>query len=172
MGNWIGRGRKARTCYGFDDIAIVPGGVTIDPNDVDISWMLGNFKFDIPILASAMDGVVDVHFATAMSKLGGIAVLNLEGIQTRYDDPSGVLSEIVKASPDEATNILQRIYEEPVKKELVCKRIKEIKDGGGIAAVSIIPQRVAEFGLFAQEAGADILVIQATVVTAKYISKA
>ena len=172
MGNWIGRGRKARTCYGFDDIAIVPGGVTIDPNDVDISWMLGNFKFDIPILASAMDGVVDVHFATAMSKLGGIAVLNLEGIQTRYDDPSGVLSEIVKASPDEATNILQRIYEEPVKKELVRKRIKEIKDGGGIAAVSIIPQRVAEFGLFAQEAGADILVIQATVVTAKYISKA
>ncbi|MEK7274731.1 MAG: GuaB3 family IMP dehydrogenase-related protein [Candidatus Desantisbacteria bacterium] len=172
MGNWIGRGRKARTCYGFDDIAIVPGGVTIDPNDVDISWMLGNLKLDIPILASAMDGVVDVRFATAMSKLGGIAVLNLEGIQTRYDDPSGVLSEIVKASPDEATNILQRIYEEPVKKELVRKRIKEIKDGGGIAAVSIIPQRVAEFGLFAQEAGADILVIQATVVTAKYISKA
>ncbi|MBI4777719.1 GuaB3 family IMP dehydrogenase-related protein [Candidatus Desantisbacteria bacterium] len=172
MGTWIGRGRKARTCYGFDDIAIVPGGVTIDPNDVDTSWLLGNLKFDIPILASAMDGVVDVHFATAMSKLGGIAVLNLEGIQTRYEDPSGALSEIVKASPDEATNILQRIYEEPVKKELVIKRIKEIKDGGGIAAVSVIPQRVAEFGLLAQEAGADILIIQATVVTAKYISKA
>ncbi|PIP41956.1 GuaB3 family IMP dehydrogenase-related protein, partial [Candidatus Desantisbacteria bacterium CG23_combo_of_CG06-09_8_20_14_all_40_23] len=172
MGAWIGRGRKARTCYGFDDIAIVPGCVSIDPEDVDTTWMLGNLKFDIPILASAMDGVVDVHFAIAMSRLGGVAVLNLEGIQTRYDDPSEALANIVKVSPDEATNVLQKIYEEPVKKELVIKRIKEIKDGGGVAAVSIIPQRIAEFGPIAQEAGADILVIQATVVTAKFISKA
>ncbi|MBI4752943.1 IMP dehydrogenase, partial [Candidatus Desantisbacteria bacterium] len=158
MGTWIGRGRKARTCYGFDDIAIVPGCVSIDPEDVDTTWRLGNLKFDIPVLASAMDGVVDVHFAIAMSRLGGVAVLNLEGIQTRYDDPSEALADIVKASPDEATNVLQKIYEEPVKKELVIKRIKELKDGGGIAAVSVIPQRVAEFGPIAQEAGADILV--------------
>jgi IMP dehydrogenase len=171
MGMWIGRGRKARVCYGFDEIALVPGTVTIDPEDVDISWKLGNFKFSIPILASAMDGVVDVNFAIKMSKLGGLAVLNLEGIQTRYDNPSEVLDKIISASPDEATNILQNIYKEPIKEELIIKRIKEIKEGGGVAAVSLIPQRVERFGMIAQEAGADILVVQATVVTARYISK-
>lgn len=172
MGLWIGRGRKARQCYGFDEIAIVPGSVTIDPDDVETHWKLSNLKFEIPVLAAAMDGVVDVDFAIEMSKLGGIGVLNLEGIQTRYVDPKSVIEKIVSASPEEATNILQEIYEkESIKEELIEKRIKEIKSAGAIAAVSSIPQRAERFAEIAQGAGADIFVIQSTVTTAKYISK-
>lgn len=172
MGLWIGRGRKARQCYGFDEIAIVPGSVTIDPDDVDTHWKLGDLKFEIPVLAAAMDGVVDVGFAIEMSKLGGIGVLNLEGIQTRYVDPKSAIEKIVSASPEEATNILQEIYEkESIKEELIEKRIKEIKSAGAIAVVSSIPQRAERFAEIAQGAGADIFVIQSTVTTAKYISK-
>lgn len=171
MGIWIGRGRKARRSYGFDEIALVPGNITIDPDDVNTSWQLGNLRFETPIIAAAMDGVVDVKFAVAMSKLGSFAVLNLEGIQTRYENPDEILEQIVKSSTEEATNILQRIYEEPIKEELIEKRIKEIKMAGGIAAVSSIPQKAEMFGPLSQKAGADIFVIQATVTTAKYISK-
>ncbi|MEW6606241.1 MAG: GuaB3 family IMP dehydrogenase-related protein [bacterium] len=171
MGLWIGRGRKARRCYGFDEIAIAPGVVTIDPDDVDIHFRLGNLKFEIPIIAAAMDGVVDVEFAIEMSKLGGLAVLNLEGIQTRYENPKSVIDKIVSAPPEEATNILQQIYEEPIKEELIEKRIKEIKSANAIAAVSSIPQRAERFAQIAQDAGADIFVVQSTVTTAKYISK-
>lgn len=172
MGLWIGRGRKARRCYGFDEIAIVPGVVTVDPNDVDIHFELCNLKFEIPIIAAAMDGVVDVEFAIEMSKLGGFGVLNLEGIQTRYEDPKGVIEKIISASKEEATNILQEIYEkEPIKEELIVKRIKEIKEAGAIAAVSSIPQRAERFAEIAQLAGADIFVVQSTVTTAKFISK-
>jgi len=172
MGMWVGRGRKARRCYGFDEIALVPGIVTIDPDDVDTHWELGNLKFEIPIIAAAMDGVMDVGFAIEMSKLGGFGVLNLEGIQTRYEKPKSVIEEIISASPEEATNILQQIYEkEPIKEELIEKRIKEIKKGGAVAAVSSIPQRAERFAQIAQEAGADIFVVQSTVTTSKYISK-
>ncbi|MEW6619784.1 MAG: GuaB3 family IMP dehydrogenase-related protein [bacterium] len=171
MGLWIGRGRKARRCYGFDEIAIAPGVVTIDPDDVDIHFRLGNLKFEIPIIAAAMDGVVDVEFAIEMSKLGGLAVLNLEGIQTRYGNPKSVIDKIVSVPPEEATNILQQIYEEPIKEELIEKRIKEIKSANAIAAVSSIPQRAERFAQIAQDAGADIFVVQSTVTTAKYISK-
>jgi len=172
MGMWVGRGRKARRCYGFDEIAIVPGMVTIDPDDVDTHWQLGDLKFEIPILAAAMDGIMDVGFAIEMSRLGGVGVLNLEGIQTRYEKPESVIEEIIAASPEEATNILQRIYEkEPIKEELIEKRIKEIKAGGAIAAVSSIPQRAEKFAQIALESGADIFVVQSTVTTSKYISK-
>lgn len=171
MGMFVGWGRKARRAYGFDEVALVPGKVTIDPNEIDISWQIGKFKFKIPIIASAMDGVVDTRFAIAMSKLGGLAVLNLEGIQTRYNEPQEIIDRIVAASPEEATKIIQGLYTQPIKKELITKRIKEIKSRGSIAAVSAIPQRAEEFGRIALKAGVDILIIQSTVITARYISK-
>jgi IMP dehydrogenase len=170
MGMWIGRGRKARICYGFDEIALVPGRITIDPNDVDVSWEIEGIKFGIPILAAAMDGVVDAKFAIEMGKLGGLAVLNLEGIQTRYENPQEVLERIAAATPDEATKLVQSIYTVPIKEELIARRIQEIKNAGVIAAVSAIPQRAERFGHIAQEAGAGIFVVQATVTTIKHFS--
>ncbi|HET9800903.1 MAG TPA: IMP dehydrogenase, partial [Chthoniobacterales bacterium] len=175
MGMWIGRNRKARVTYGFDEIALVPGRVTINPNEVDITFRLPRknsepLALKIPILASAMDGVVDVKFAVAMSKLGGLAVLNLEGVQTRYKNPQEVLQKVVETDKSEVTGLLQRIYQEPVHPDLIAARVKQIKDEGGIAAVSSIPQRAAEFGPIAQEAGADVYVIQSTVSTARHIS--
>jgi IMP dehydrogenase len=167
---WIGRNRKARVTYGFDDIALVPGDVTINPNEVDTSFQLGPHKIRVPILASAMDGVVDVRFAVEMGKLGGVAVLNLEGVQTRYENPEEVLDRIVNASKEEATHLLQRIYTEPVQEDLVAARVKEIKDAGVLCAVSSIPQRAERFGAIAQETGCDIFVVQSTVSTVRHIS--
>ncbi|PYK42463.1 MAG: GuaB3 family IMP dehydrogenase-related protein [Verrucomicrobia bacterium] len=175
MGMWIGRNRKARVTYGFDEIALVPGSITINPNEVDTTFRLPRretapLELKIPILASAMDGVVDVRFAVAMSKLGGLAVLNLEGVQTRYKNPSEVLEKIVQTDKNEITALLQKIYQEPVQPELIGARVRQIKDGGAIAAVSSIPQRAAEFGAIAQEAGADVFVVQSTVSTVRHIS--
>ena len=175
MGMWIGRNRKARVTYGFDEIALVPGRVTINPNEVDIAWRLPQRKgkpldFKIPILASAMDGVVDVGFAIEMSKLGGLAVLNLEGVQTRYKNPKEVLQKIIEADKAEITGLLQKIYQEPVQEDLIAARIRQIKDAGATAAVSSIPQRAAQFGAIAQEAGADVFVVQSTVSTVRHIS--
>ena len=140
MGMWIGRNRKARVTYGFDDIALVPGDITINPNEVDTTFQLGAHKIRVPILASAMDGVVDVKFAIAMGKLGGVAVLNLEGVQTRYKDPSEILDKIASATKEEATHLTQQVYTEPIKEELVAQRVKEIKAAGVLCAVSAIPQ--------------------------------
>jgi IMP dehydrogenase len=175
MGMWIGRNRKARVTYGFDEIALVPGSITINPNEVDTTFRLPRretapLELKIPILASAMDGVVDVRFAVEMSKLGGLAVLNLEGVQTRYKNPSEVLEKIVETDKNEITALLQKIYQEPVQPELIGARVRQIKDGGAIAAVSSIPQRAAEFGAIAQEAGADVFVVQSTVSTVRHIS--
>jgi IMP dehydrogenase len=172
---WIGRNRKARVTYGFDEIALVPGRITINPNEVDITWRLARrdaapLEFKIPILASAMDGVVDVRFAIAMGKLGGLAVLNLEGVQTRYKNPREVLQKIVDADKSDVTALLQKIYQEPVQEDLIAARIREIKDAGVPAAVSSIPQRAESFGRMAQEAGADIFVVQSTVSTVRHIS--
>lgn len=170
MGEWIGIGRKARRCYGFDEIALVPGETTLNPNEVDISWKIGEKRVEIPIIAAAMDGVVDCKFAISMSKLGGLGVLNLEGVQTRYEKPGEVLSEIAKATPEKATRLVQELYLEPIKEDLVAKRIIEIKDGGGTAIVSSIPQRAERFCQIAQEAGVDVFVVQSTVSTVKHIS--
>lgn len=170
MAEYIGIERKARRAYGFDEIALVPGLVAVDQDDVDISWRLGDLKFPVPILASAMDGVVDVRFAIAMGKIGGLAVLNLEGVQTRYENPDDVLARIVKATPEDATALVQEIYQEPIKENLISKRIRAIKAAGVHAAVSAIPQRAERFAQIAQEAGADIFVVQATVVTRRYSS--
>ena len=165
MGEWIGRGRKARRSYGFDEIALVPGRKTIDPEDVDISWEIGGQKYPAPIIAAAMDGVVDVRFAIEMGRLGGLAILNLEGVQTRYEKPDEVLEEIARAMPQQATELVQKLYLQPVKDELIFKRIKEIKDTGAPAVVSAIPQKAEPYAKIALEAGVDIFVVQATVTT-------
>src|ERR1043165_6934783 len=175
MGMWIGRNRKARVTYGIDEIALVPGRVTINPNEVDITFRVPRrdaepLEMKIPILASAMDGVVDVRFAVAMNKLGGLAVLNLEGVQTRYKNPPEVLQRIVEANKAEITHLLQKIYQEPVQEDLMRARNRQIKDSNAIAAVSSIPQRAREFGRIAQEAGADVFVVQSTVSTVHHIS--
>jgi IMP dehydrogenase len=172
---WIGRNRKARVTYGFDEIALVPGEVTINPNEVDTSFQIPRkdgsaITLKIPVIASAMDGVTDVRFCIEMGKLGGLGVINLEGVQTRYSNPSEVLAQIVKAGKEEATALIQRVYLEPIKEELISQRIQELKKAGVLAAVSSIPQKAGRFGAIAQEAGADIFVVQSTVSTVKHLS--
>ena len=170
MGMWVGRGRKARAAYGFDDIALVPGSLTINPSEVDISWDLCGHRFQIPIIAAAMDGVVSPRLAIEMGKHGGLAVLNLEGIFSRYENPDDVLDRITSASLEEATKIIQGIYSEPIKEDLIHKRISEIKKGGGPVVVSSIPQRAERFAKIAEEAGADFFVVQSTVTTARHVA--
>ncbi|MCK4772955.1 MAG: GuaB3 family IMP dehydrogenase-related protein [Candidatus Latescibacteria bacterium] len=170
MGMYLGIGRKARRCYGLDEVALVPGGVTLNPNETDTSWEFCGHHFPIPIIASAMDGVVDVKFAIAMGKLGGLAVLNSEGVQTRYEDPSEVLAEIAAATSEEATHLVQDLYTPPIQEKLVTRRVQEIKEGDVPAAVSAIPQRAEKFGKLAADAGADFFVVQSTVTTVRHIS--
>jgi IMP dehydrogenase len=168
----IGRGKKARRAYGFDDVAIVPSRRTRDPDDVDISWKLGDYRFELPLLASAMDGVVSPKTAKIVGKLGGLAVLNLEGIWTRYEDAEEQLERIAQLPKDAATREMQAIYQEPIKPELIRRRIEEIKaEPGVVAAASLTPQRVARYYELALEAGLDILVIQGTVVSAEHVSQ-
>src|SRR5438552_4017271 len=170
MGMWVGRGRKARAAYGFDDIALVPGVLSVNLNVVDISCYLCVRRFDMPIIAAATDGVVGPKLAIEMGRHGGLAVLNLEGIFARYARPEEVLDRIVSASAEEATKIIQSIYGEPIKEDLIHSRIEQIKKGGGTVVVSSIPQRAERFGQIAQEAGADIFVVQSTVTTARHIA--
>ncbi len=168
----IGRGKKARRAYGFDDVAIVPSRRTRDPDDVDISWKLGDYRFELPLLASAMDGVVSPETAKIVGKLGGLAVLNLEGIWTRFEDADAQLERIAQLPKDAATRAMQAIYQEPIKPELISQRIEEIKaEPGVVAAASLTPQRVARYYELALEAGLDILVIQGTVVSAEHVSQ-
>jgi IMP dehydrogenase len=175
MGMWIGRNRKARVTYGFDEIALVPGDVTINPAEVDTSFEIPKpggdaIKLSIPILASAMDGVTDVKFCIEMGKLGGLGVINLEGVQTRYEDPAEVLDRITKADKDEVTELIQKAYLEPIKPKLITKRVQELKSAGVLAAVSSIPQKAEEFCRIAQEAGADLFIVQSTVSTVRHVS--
>ena len=166
----IGRGKKARRAYGFDDIAIVPSRRTRDPDDVDITWTLGPYRFELPLLASAMDGVVSPDTAGILGRLGGLAVLNLEGIWTRYEDADAQLDRIAHLDREEATREMQEIYSEPVKPELIAQRIEEIKAHGVVAAASLTPQKVEQWHEIALEAGLDILVIQGTVISAEHVS--
>lgn len=173
MAEWIGIGRRARRCYGFDEVALVPGNITVNPNEVDTTFSLGKHKFAVPILAASMDGVVDVKFAIAMGKLGGIAVLNLDGIQTRYDNPDEILDQIAKATPEEATKLVQSLYDAkkfPVKDKLIAKRVEEIKKAKVPAVVSCIPQNAERFYKVALEAGVDIFIVQSTVATVRHIA--
>jgi IMP dehydrogenase len=166
----IGRGKKARITYGFDDIAIVPSRRTRDPDDIDISWKIGDYRFELPMLASAMDGVVSPATAGAIGRLGGLAVLNLEGVFTRYEDAEEQLERIAALPKDEATREMQEIYTEPVKDELIAQRIREIKAEGVVCAASLTPQRVSRYYEVALDAGLDILVIQGTVVSGEHVS--
>ena len=166
----IGRGKKARRAYGFDDIAIVPSRRTRDAEDVDIAWRLGPHLLELPLLAAAMDGVVSPATAIELGQMGGLGVLNLEGIWTRYEDADAVLERIATFDKAEATREMQKIYAEPIKPELIGKRIKQIKDAGVMAAASLTPQRVREHWQLALDAGLDVLVIQGTVVSAEHVS--
>jgi IMP dehydrogenase len=173
---WIGRNRKARVTYGFDEIALVPGEVTINPNEVDTTFQIPRpcdqepLKLKIPIIASAMDGVTNVRFCIEMAKLGGLGVVNLEGVQTRYDDPEDALAQIAKADKSTVTEQIQKLYTQPIKEELIAKRVQELRKGGGIVAVSSIPQKAERFAAIAQEAGADVFVVQSTVSTVRHLS--
>lgn len=166
----IGRGKSARRAYGIDEIALVPGQRTLDPSLADTRWTIGGIEREIPIIASAMDGVVDVGMAAKLAQLGALGVLNLEGIQTRYDDPNPVLDRIAAVSKDEFVPLMQQLYAEPIKAELVKRRIQEMKQQGGIAAVSATPAGAAKFGAAVAEAGADLFFIQATVVSTAHLS--
>jgi len=167
----IGRGKKARRAYGFDEIAIVPSRRTRDPDDVDISWKLGDYRFELPLLASAMDGVVSPRTAGLIGELGGLAVLNLEGVYTRYEDADEQLERISRLPKEQATREMQAIYQAPLRPELIAQRIREIKDQGVVVAASLTPQRVRDHYELALEAGLDILVIQGTVVSAEHKSE-
>src|SRR6202163_3287865 len=168
----IGIGRRARRSYGFDEVALVPGGVTLNPEDVDITFSMGKrFHLPIPIWGAAMDGVVDVDFAIAMGKLGGVAVLNLDGVHTRYEDSAPIIKRIAEADKAHVNALLKEVYREPVKAKLISERIEAIKAAGVACAVSTIPARAAERAELAQKAGADVLVVQGTVLTARHSSK-
>ncbi len=165
-----GRGKKARRAYGFDDIAIVPSRRTRDPDDVDIAWKLGDYRFELPLLAAAMDGVVSPATAGIVGQLGGLAVLNLEGIWTRYEDADEQLERIAQLPKDVATREMQAIYRAPLRPELIARRVREIKEQGVVAAASLTPQRVRDLYELALDAGLDILVVQGTVVSAEHVS--
>ncbi len=166
----IGRNKTARRAYGMDEIALVPGRRTLDPQLADTGWEIGGVQRNIPIIASAMDGVVDVAMAVRLSQMGALGVLNLEGIQTRYADPNSILDQIAQVDVDGFVTLMQRLYAEPIKPELIRQRIQEIKSQGGIAAVSATPAGASQFGQAAAEAGADLFFIQATVVSTAHLS--
>jgi IMP dehydrogenase len=161
----LGRNRQARWAYGLDEIALVPGRRTLDPSLVDTHFTIGGIQRPIPIIASAMDGVVDVKMAILLSKLGAFGVLNLDGIQTRYADPDEVLEQIAAVGKDEFVPLMQRLYSEPVKPELIQERIRQIKAAGAIAAASCVPAHAAQYGPLVAEAGGDLFFVQATVVS-------
>lgn len=167
----IGIGKSGRRAYGFDDIAIVPSRRTRDPEDVDISWEIDAFKFELPLMAAAMDGVVSPATAVEIGRLGGLAVLNLEGLWTRYEDPEPLFEEIARLDNDKATARMQQIYAEPIKPELILRRIAEIKEAGVVSCASLTPQRVERYAPYLLEAELDILVIQGTVVSAEHVSR-
>jgi len=163
--------RQLRRSYGFDEVAIVPGDITVNPDQTNIELKIEDFTFSIPILASAMDAVIDANTAALISKLGGLGVLNLEGVQTRYDNPQEVLAEIARAPDAEVTTLLQKVYSAPIKENLIGERIEAIKKSGAVCSVSVAPANTKRFAPIAAEAKADIFIVQSTVTTAKHISK-
>jgi len=163
--------KDMQRAYGFEEVAIVPGDMTINPDQTKTDFKIGDFSFSIPILAAAMDAAVDPNFAILMHKLGGLAVLNLDGVQARYKNAEEILAKIVQAPDNEVTSLLQKVYSEPIKDELIGERIQTIKRAGATCAISLIPANTKRLSMVAKEAGADILIIQSTVTTARHISK-
>ena len=166
----IGIGKTGRRAYGFDDIAIVPSRRTRDPDDVDVSWQIDAFQFTLPMMGSAMDSAISPATAIEIGRLGGLGVLNLEGLWTRYEDPESCFEEIAALPAENATRRMQEIYQEPIKSELVGRRVAEMKSAGIITAASFTPQRVGGLYRHALDAGLDIMVIQGTVVSAEHVS--
>ncbi len=176
QGEWpvdieIGIGKSGRRAYGLDDIAIVPSRRTRDPLDVDISWEIDAFSLDLPLMGAAMDGAISPKSAVTLGRLGGLGVLNLEGLWTRYADPEPFYEEIAQLGPEQVTRRMQEIYREPIKDELVAQRISEIKSGDVVAAASLTPQRVEQYSKLVLDVGLDVLVIQGTVVSAEHLSE-
>jgi IMP dehydrogenase len=170
MTEFLSRTRAARRAYGFDEIALVPASATVDPLDVDLSWAVGRLRFALPFIASAMDSVVDPRVAVLLARLGALGVLNLEGLQTRYEEPEDPLEEIAAAPPEDVVRVMQRLYQRPVREELVAARIAAILDGGGSAAVAVTPAAAERLIPVAERAGAQLIVLQSTVVTARHHS--
>lgn len=170
QGAYIGIGRWVRRAYGYDDIALVPAAATVDPEDVDVSWEVGGHRLALPVLAAAMDSVTDPRTAASMHELGGAAVLNLEGLQTRYEDPSEAIARIVEAPPQECVPLLQELYRRPVSEDLVARRVAEIKRTGALACASVTPAAALDLAPIAEEAGLDLLVLQSTVITERHRS--
>ena len=163
--------KQLERSYGFDEVAIVPGQVTINPELTSTKMSFGDLEFDIPVLASAMDGTVSPHFATLMHQMGGLGVLNAEGLYTRYEDPYSVLEEITSMPQDEITGYLQQVYSEPIQDHLIGERVQEIRQSGAVCAVSFTPQNTKRMSPMAVEAGADMVVVQSTVTTARHMSR-
>ncbi|HEV2282981.1 MAG TPA: IMP dehydrogenase, partial [bacterium] len=168
---FIGKGRAARRTYGFEEIALVPASATVDPEDVDTAWQVAGRSFALPVIAAAMDSVVDVGTAAALSKLGAMAVLNLEGVQTRYANPREVLDRLAAATPERVVAVMQEVYREPIKEDLVGRRVSEIRSGGGVPVVSTTPAGAGRLAPVAAEAGAEILLVQSTVITEQHRSE-
>jgi IMP dehydrogenase len=166
----IGIGKSARQAFGFDDIAVVPSRRTRDPDDIDISWQLDAFRFELPMLGAAMDSAISPDTAISIGRLGGLGVLNLEGLWTRYEDPTPYYDEIADLPAEKATRRMQEIYLQPIEPELIGRRIEEMKEAGVVTAASLTPQKVVSLSPLALEAGLDILVIQGTVVSAEHVS--
>ncbi len=163
--------KQLRRSYGFDEVAIVPGDITTNPDQTNIDFKIEDLTFHIPILSSAMDAVTDVNSAIRLSKLGGLPVLHLEGVQTRYENPQEILAQIAQASASEVTPLLQKVYSEPIKENLVGERIQSLKNAGAVCAVSVAPANTKRLAPIAAEAKADILAVQSTVTSARHISK-
>ena len=167
----IGRNKRAHRSWAFDDVAVVPSRRTRDPQDVSTTWNIDAYSFDLPVLAAPMDSAVSPETAIAIGKLGGLGVLDLEGLWTRYEDPTQQLNEIAKLSPEAATARMQKIYAEPIKAELIRDRIAQIRDAGVTVAGALSPQRTAEFHETVVKAGVDLFVIRGTTVSAEHVSK-
>jgi IMP dehydrogenase len=167
----LGRSKRARRAYGFDEVALVPGSITINPDEIDVTFSLDGTRLPIPFIAAAMDGVVNTPFAIEMGRLGGLAVLNLDGVQTRYEEPESVLQEIAEAPPESVNTLLQRLYTAPVQDGLIGQRVEEIKRAGAPCAVSTVPAHAERRAPIVQEAGADVFVVQGTVLTARHRSR-
>ncbi|MHB9133045.1 MAG: GuaB3 family IMP dehydrogenase-related protein [Armatimonadota bacterium] len=167
----IGRNRFARQTFGFDEVALVPGALTIDPELVDIHWQLGDLTFPLPILGASLDALVNPHFAVTLGKLGGLAVMYLEGVQTKYENPQEVIDRIAAAEPEEVVGIIQEIYREPVKDELILKRIAEVRESGVPCAVSVTPMSAERIARLIGPGGVDAFAVIATVTTVRHIAE-
>jgi IMP dehydrogenase len=163
--------KELERAYGFDEVAIVPGDVTVNPDQTNVEFIVRDLTFNIPIVAAAMDAVVDSDFAILFSKAGGLPILNCDGVQVRYEDPRAILDEIINAPAGEVTALMQKVYSEPIKDSLLAKRIHKIKKAGAVCAVSLIPATTKRLAPVAEEAGADIIIVQTTVTTARHVSK-